>query len=224
MLNLFNKFWTPGWSLYRRIVAGILSLGKKEENCSLPLMTPSNNISEVRRGLYLPLPWRPTWKNRPNSGMSSARCGLRPQNLYSLIARAACVHTRRRWRPVWNTARVLLRRESLYSVLSLPTLSSSLSLSLPLSLFSVPIILSYPPTRVTRRMVSADSKGRPRRMLSLDQCVHLNWMSIRDLISKLSNIVRVSVAVTNFPRLIFFSEYFEWAFWWARKWKWSSRK
>jgi len=34
--------------------------GKKEENCSLPLMTPSNNISEVRRGPYLPLPRRPT--------------------------------------------------------------------------------------------------------------------------------------------------------------------
>lgn len=87
-----------------------------------------------------------------------------------------------------------------------------LSLSLSHSLFSVPITLSYPPTRVTRRMVSADSKGRPRRMLSLDQCAHLNWMSIRDLISEMSNIVRVSLAVRNFsrPELTFFSVYFEW--------------
>lgn len=117
----FDKFRAPrravavpshratSWRAFSRLVEE-----KKEENCSLPLMTPSNNISEVRRGPYLPLPRRPTWKGRPNSGMSSARCGLRPQNLYSLTARAACVHTRRRWRPVWNTARVLLRGESLY--------------------------------------------------------------------------------------------------------------
>jgi len=179
---LFDKFRAPrralavsshratSWRAFSQLVEG-----KKEENCSLPLMTPSNNISEVRRGPYLPLPRRPTWKGRLNSGMSSARCGLRLRNLYSLAARAACVHTRRRWRPVWSTARVLLRRESLYSVPS--TFLVSLSLSFPFP-------SSRPPTRITRRTDSADSKGRPRRMPSLDQCAHPNWMSIRwDLIS-----------------------------------------
>lgn len=68
---------------------------KREENCSLPLMTSGNNISEVRRDSYLPLPRRSTWKSRPNSGMSSVRCGLRPRNLYCLTARAACVYTHR---------------------------------------------------------------------------------------------------------------------------------
>lgn len=139
--------------------------------------------------------------------MSSARCGLRPQNLYSLTARAACVHTRRRWRPVWNTARVLLRRESLYSVPSATTVL--------VARLSVPITSSCPPTRITRRTVSADSKGRPRRMLSLDQCAHLNWMSIRrDLIStRYIKCCARSLAVTNFParpKLIFVLKYFEW--------------
>lgn len=123
---------------------------KRGENCSLPLMTSGNNISEVRRDSYLPLPRRSTWKSRPNSGMSSVRCGLRPRNLYCLTPRAACVYTRRLKHCEGIVVRVYIPR-------SPPLLYSSL--------LSLPVTSSHrPPTRISRGTISADSKGQSRQI------------------------------------------------------------
>lgn len=157
---LTSLWWIPGAATRGRR-AGHSTGSRREKrggNCSLPLMTSGNNISEVRRDSYLPLPRRSTWKSRPNSGMLSVRCGLRPRNLYCLIARAACVYIS----AGWNTARVLLFT---FTFRFPPLLYSSL--------FFLPVTSSHPPTRINRGTVSADSKARSRRIPSLDRCVHL---------------------------------------------------
>lgn len=183
---------------------------KREGNCSLPLMTSSNNISEVRRGHTSCC--RGGRLERADLTAGCRQLAMRSQTskpLYCLIARAACVYTRCGWCPGWNTARILLYENVIFYSPPL-LLSSSLSFSL---LLSVSLFASTH-LRITREMVSADSKGRPWRTPSLDRCVHLNWMSIRqDLIcTRYIKSPAGALTTTDFlakSKSIFFSECIE---------------
>lgn len=120
----------------------------------------------------------------------------KPLQPYCARARAACVHTRHRWRPIWNTAIVLLRRETLYSVLSAATLL--------VPLLPVPIALS-PSARHERgnpkngfsgfkRSTAANVDSRSRMHASKIECRFGGiWLARRC-------IARVSLAITNPPR------------------------
>jgi len=150
--------------------------GEKEENCSLPLMTPSNNISEARRGPYLPLPRRPTWKGRPNSGMSSARDAVSDLKTFTVLLLARHVYIS----VVDDAPFETLLEYCCGGNIPFPSIIFFLSLSFP--------FLS--PRRIHPRELSKDRFQRIRKVdcdecwVSINMSTHLNWMSIRrDLIS-----------------------------------------